>query len=183
MNRRTVPFVALALSALFLTSCAGYRAVLAPASPAPGTKVAWPGTAFSEVRAYCYDYTAESDPSFFIAGRMHEGVMDSRGVKLTPAQTIRLLAMLTVSKEKQDRTPCYKPHHAFVFYDAAGKPVAVFEMCFGCNRFRETPDGLPEYVDTPGLWSLCEELNLPLGKGNKFYTDACNAGRAAAAAR
>ncbi len=162
-----------------LSSCVTYNGVGAKAAPAPGTKVAWPGMVFAEVRAFCYDYTAEEPKSFFINGRMHRGVMDADGVKLTADQTQRLVAALTVSQGKQSRTPCYKPHHAFVFYDASGKVVAVFEMCFGCNKFVETPNGLPEYVDTPALFALCQELRLPLGTGNKFYTDACTAGRAA----
>lgn len=179
MNFRShLPLVSL-LCALALPACSSYRSVFAPPSPATGTKVNWPGVPFSEVRAYCYDYTAEESPSFFTKGRMHKGVMDPQGVKLTTAQTGRLLAALTVSHPKQDRTPCYKPHHAFVFYDKGGKVAAVFEMCFGCNRFVETPDGAPEYIDKAALWTLCQELGLPTGVGNKFYTDACNAGRAA----
>lgn len=173
-------FLPLVLCALMLPACASYRSVFAPPSPAVGTKVSWPGVPFSEVRAYCYDYTAEEQPSFFIQGRMHRGVMDPRGAKLNEAQTKKLLAAVTVSQPKQDRTPCYKPHHAFVFYDTAGKVAAVFEMCFGCNRFVETPAGAPEYIDKNALWSLCQELGLPTGVGNKFYTDACNAGRQAA---
>ncbi len=162
-----------------LSSCV-YFGVNAPPAPAPGTKVAWPGVKFSEVRAYCYDYTAEKSRSFFVDGRMHRGVMDPKGVKLTAAQTDRLLAALTTSRAKQERTPCYKPHHAFVFYDGSGKAAAVFEMCFGCNKFEETPEGLPEYVDYAGLWNLCRELGLPLGVGNEFYTEACRRGRIAA---
>lgn len=162
---------------LALASCTSYFGVGARPTPAPGTKVSWPGVAYQEVRAYCYDYTAEKSGSFFVEGRMHRGVMDPKGVKLSAEQTQRLVAALTVSHDKQSRTPCYKPHHAFVFYDAAGKPAAVFEMCFGCNKFVETPDGLPEYVDTPALWNLCRELGLPLGEGNAFYTEACSRGR------
>lgn len=172
------PLIALAVVALCLPSCV-YFGVNAPAVPPPGTQVkGWPGKTFSEVRAYCYDYTAEEKRSFFVDGRMHRGVMDPRGVALTPPQVIRLLNAITVSHDKQARTPCYKPHHAFVFIDAQGKSAGVFEMCFGCNKFRETPDGLPEYIDTPALRALCEELRLPLGDGNKFYTDACARGRA-----
>jgi hypothetical protein len=169
-----------AFASLWLTGCANYREVFAPPSPAVGTRLTWPGVSFAEVRAYCYDYTAEEGVSFFINGRMHRGVMDPKGVKLSTDQTRRLMDALTVSRDKQDRTPCYKPHHAFVFYDAAGKVAAVFEMCFGCNKWVETPNGLPEYIDTPALWTLCQELGLPTGVGNKFYTDACNRGRAAA---
>lgn len=184
MKFRTQLFALAALVALPMSSCV-YRTVFAPASPAPGMKVAWPGVAFSEVRAYCYDYTAEEQVSFFINGRMHKGVMNPQGVKLNDAQTKMLLTAITVSRPKQDRTPCYKPHHAFVFYQKDGKDkgdgkvVAVFEMCFGCNRWVETPDGAPEYIDKAALWSLCQELGLPTGVGNKFYTDACNTGRAA----
>ncbi|MEZ0275959.1 MAG: hypothetical protein ACAH88_13720 [Roseimicrobium sp.] len=165
------------LLALSLPSCV-YFGVNAPPKPAPGTQVqGWPQAAFTEVRGYCYDYTAEDDSSFFVNGRMHRGVLDAKGVKLSPPQVIRLLNAITTSHGKQARTPCYKPHHAFVFYDATGRSVAVFEMCFGCNKFQETPDGLPEYVDTPALYTLCQELGLPLGQGNAFYTEVCSRGK------
>jgi hypothetical protein len=164
----------LALTAL-VTSCGSvsYFGVGAAPSPTPGTVVKWPGKPFSEVRAYCYDYTAEKEGSFFINGRMHTGVMDPKGVKLSATQVQRLLAALTTSQAKQARTPCYKPHHAYVFYGQAGEVVALFEMCFGCNKFLETPDGLPEYIDTGALYQLTGELGLPLGEGNAFYTNAC----------
>jgi hypothetical protein len=180
MTFRTLPLMLSAVCALILPACSNHLAVFAPPSPAVGTKVSWPGVPFSEVRAYCYDYTAEESPSFFVNGRMHKGVMDPRGAKLSAEQTKKLLAAVTVSQPKQDRTPCYKPHHAFVFYDQGGKVAAVFEMCFGCNRWVETPGGAPEYIDKAALWALCQELGLPTGVGNKFYTDACNAGRRAA---
>lgn len=165
---------ALTVSTL-LASCSTvpYFGVGATPSPAVGTVVKWPGTPFTEVRAYCYDYTAEKEGSFFINGRMHKGVMDPKGVKLTPAQVTTLTDALTTSQDKQARTPCYKPHHAYVFYGAKGEVVAVFEMCFGCNKFEETPDGLPEYVDTGALYKLTGDLGLPLGEGNAFYTNAC----------
>ena len=156
-----------------LPSCIAYRGVGASASPAPGTHVSWPNVAFTEVRGYCYDYTAESDFSFLINGRMHQGVMNPKGAKLSPAQTKRLLEALTVSRPKQERTACYKPHHAFLFFNAKGQVVASFEMCFGCNKFTATPGGVPEYIGYSELYQLCKELGLPLGKGNKFYTDAC----------
>ncbi|CAN5885270.1 hypothetical protein BH11VER1_BH11VER1_05990 [soil metagenome] len=161
------------LCAISLSSCAPYAKVFAPASPAPGTRVSWPNVAYTEVRGYCYDYTAEKKSSFFIDGRMHAGVKDAAGVKLSPGQVKRLLTALTVSHDKQKRTACYKPHHAFVFYDAKGKPVAVFEMCFGCNKFVATPGGVPEYIDYIDLANLTQELGLPFGNGNPFYTEAC----------
>lgn len=171
--RLPIPAVLFAAFVLCLPSCV-YFGVNAPPKPAPGMQVqGWPGKPFAYVKAFCYDYTAEKERSFFVDGRMHTGVMDPNGVKLTPAQVVKLMNAITVSHGKQDRTPCYKPHHAFVFYDAKGQVVAVFEMCFGCNKFRETPDGLPEYVDTPALQLLVQELGLPFGVGNAFYTEAC----------
>ena len=106
-------------------------------------------------------------------GTVVDPKMDPKGVKLSPAQVRALMNAITTSHDKQMRTPCYKPHHAFVFYDAAGKVVGLFEMCFGCNKFVETPDGLPEYVDTAALQGLVQELGLPFGQGNDFYADAC----------
>lgn len=158
-----------------LASCAAvpYLGVGAAPSPAVGTEVKWPGKAFTEVRAYCYDYTAEKEGSFFINGHMHKGVQDPKGVKLSPSQVTTLVDALTTSQDKQARTPCYKPHHAYVFYGAQGEVVALFEMCFGCNKFVETPYGLPEYVDTGALYKLTGDLGLPLGEGNAFYTEAC----------
>ena len=161
---------------LSLTSCENAFHRFASASPTPGTVVKWPGVAFSEVRAFCYDYTQESSPSFFINGRMHKGVMNPKGVKMNASQVNRLMPLITTSQPRGPRTPCYAPHHAFVFYDAQGKVVAWFEMCFGCNQQRAHPGGVPEYVDREALWQLTGELGLPLGKGNKFYTEACRSG-------
>ena len=163
------------LLSLMMCSCEGYRHKFAGPSPAPGTVVNWPGMAYDEVRAYCYDYTAEETETFLDPkiGRMHSGVMNRTGVKLNAAQTKQLMAAITVSQPKGERTPCYKPHHAFVFFNQ-GRPVAVFEMCFGCNRQKSYPAGTPEYIDRQALWDLTAELGLPLGKGNAFYTEACH---------
>lgn len=158
------------LGAVLLSSCQ-----TAP-SPAPGTRVNWPGVSFKEVRGYCYDYTAESRSSFWADGRMHKGVLDPKGVKLSPAQVQRLLADITVSQPEQDRSSCYKPHHAFVFFDAKGQVAAVFEMCFGCNQFVATPPGVPAYINYTDLYQLTHDLGLPLGTGNQFYAEVCRGG-------
>lgn len=171
MNPQKLLLVAAALCAAVLSSCQS----TAP-SPAVGTRVNWPGVAFKEVRAYCYDYTAEWRSSFWAEGRMHQGVMDPKGVKLSSAQVKRLMDIVTTSAPASERRGCYKPHHAFMFFDGQGKVVAVFEMCFGCNRFVATPGGVPEYIDKAALYQLTHDLGLPLGVGNKFYTDACRGG-------
>jgi len=172
----------LALICLFfstLTSCQYHVRKFAGENPPAGTVVQWPQAQYDEVRAYCYDYTAEKSRSFLNNGRIHAGVMDPSGVKLSREQVGRLVQAITVSQPKSARTPCYAPHHAFVFY-SQGRAVAVFEMCFGCNQFEGHPGGLPEYIDTQALWTLCKELNLPLGRGNEFYTNVVREYRKAA---
>jgi hypothetical protein len=171
MASHKVPLFIAALGAVVLSSCQS----TAP-SPAPGTRVNWPGVAFKEVRAYCYDYTAEWRNSFWADGRMHKGVMDPKGVKLSPAQVKRLLDAITISQPAMEQRTCYKPHHAFMFFDEKGKVVAVFEMCFGCNQFVATPPGVPKYINKIALYQLTHDLGLPLGVGNKFYTDVCRGG-------
>ena len=98
---------------------------------------------------------------------MHKGVMDPKGVKLSAAQVKRLLTAITVSQPAQARTNCYKPHHAFVFFDAKGRVAAVFEMCFGCNQFVATPPGTPEYIDTTDLYRLAHELGSAARNGKR----------------
>lgn len=166
------------VTALSLSSCEHYMHRFAGPNPAPGTRVNWPGVAFDEVRAYCYDYTAEHTSTFYNlqTAHMHRGVMDPHGVKMTKDQIARLMDGITISQPKGDRTACYAPHHAFMFFNK-GRPVAVFEMCFGCNRQTSFPAGTPEYVNRESLYYLTRELGLPLGVGNPFYTNACRAGR------
>jgi hypothetical protein len=156
---------------LGLSSCANHFRKFAPAHPAPGTSTNWPGKPFAYVKAYCYDYTA-GPTSFMHEGKMHPAVMDPEGVRLSADQVKRLLRAATISQPKATRTPCYAPHHAFVFYTEKGETVAVFEMCFGCNSQQFYPPGGPEYVDRQALWDLTGELGLPLGKGDLFYRDA-----------
>jgi hypothetical protein len=175
MTFRSANLAAAALALLMLASCAGNSRFSPDASPAPGTRVNWPGVSFAEVRGFCYDYTAELARHFFVNGRMHKGVLDPKGVKLTKAQTKRLLDDITVSQPKASAGGCYKPHHAYVFYDAGGKVVAVFEMCFACNEYVATPEGLPRYINRSDLWLLTQDVGLPVGTGNQFYTDTVRA--------
>ena len=177
MTFRSILSAAAALAMMLLASCAGNSRFSPGPSPEPGTRVNWPGVPYTEVRGYCYDYTAELSRHIFVGERMHKGVMDPKGVKLTKAQTQRLLDAITISQPKAYAGGCYKPHHAYVFYDASGKKVAVFEMCFACNEYVSTPDGLPRYINRTALWQLTKDVGLPLGTGNQFYTDACRAGK------
>ena len=161
------------------SNCQYHVRKFAAENPPAGTQSQWPPAQYDEVRAYCYDFQADISRSFLHHDRMHAGVMDPKGIKMSADQIDRLVKSVSISQPKSARTPCYAPHHAFVFY-SKGAPVAVFEMCFGCNQFKGYPGaGLPEYVNTPELYRICQELNLPLGTGNKFYADAVKAYRQA----
>jgi hypothetical protein len=154
---------AAATSVLF-SNCAGTR----PATP--GQPVAWPPVSYKTVRAFAYDCDAEHGVSFWKRhGRMHKGVLNAPGVVLSPSQVQRLLGDVTVAKPLDDRKPCYVPHHAFVFYDAADQPVATLEICFTCRRFDATPRGLPEQIGYDIPWTILKELNVPAERDKRFY--------------
>jgi len=163
------------LLSLLMRSCEGYRHKFAGPSPAPGTVVNWPGMAYDEVRAYRHDHTAEETETFLDPriGRMHSGVMDRKGVKLNAAQTKQLMAAITRSRSRRAAARRATSRTMRLCSSGKGHPVAVFEMCFGCNRQKSYPAGTPEYIDRQALWDLTAELGLPLGKGNAFYTEAC----------
>ncbi|HEX4630311.1 MAG TPA: hypothetical protein VH188_05045 [Chthoniobacterales bacterium] len=70
---------------------------------------------------------------------------------------------------------CYNPHNAFVFYDAAQRPVAYLELCFSClgNRAQPSiPSPFPNYLS---LAAIFEELKLPMGpyKTANAFKRAC----------
>jgi hypothetical protein len=59
---------------------------------------------------------------------------------------------------------CYLPHNAFVFYDAAGKPVAFYEICFSCLRHRSDLNGVESgNADFPALAAIFSAHRLPFG--------------------
>lgn len=167
MHRHTfLKLTAASLTGAVLPSC-----VSSTTAPVTGVPVVWPGRIFASVKAFVYDCDADKSVSFFQAdGRQHQGVIGS-GVTLNPAQVRRLLGTLTLATPRQHRTACYVPHHAFVFYDSAGQPVAHAEVCFNCTLVKSTPAGLPPNVDFAALWDLLQESGVPTGPGRQFYKD------------
>jgi hypothetical protein len=143
---------------LLLTSC-----VLAAAS--------WPGRSYVEVRGYTYNSKSglaakdSNSPSQDIIrkGKLSSTVTNKAGALLSPAQVERLIQAITGEHAKHFSARCFKPHHAFVFYDTAGKPVAWVEVCFECQNLEMSPhDPGHSYEDMDALYDLCEELKLPL---------------------
>ena len=158
------------ITALLLASCASTRSQPGPAYGSP--PVSWPKQPYTTVRAFAYDCDADVSRDFVQpGGRLAKGVLNPPGAVLSPAQVQQLQTAITVPQPESMRTPCYAPHHAFVFYDASGKPVAHLEICFTCNKHRAFPAGLPAYIDMQTLAKIVHELGLPLGKGHDFYSD------------
>jgi hypothetical protein len=130
--------------------------------------------AIHEVRAYVYDYTQEKKSHITIDGRLHKGVINKGGVKLSPDQKERLnkaIAKQPLPKKIQPLADCYWPHHGFVFYDKEGKILAHAEVCLQCNRHRGYKIlELSPYWDLREISKLIKELKLPILKGNEEYT-------------
>jgi len=153
-----------------LASCASTKSQPGPAYGSP--PVVWPKQPYTSVRAFAYHCDADVSRAFMQPGmRYAKGVLNAPGAELSPTQVRRLQTAITVPQTESMRTPCYAPHHAFVFYDAAGKPVAHLEICFMCNKHRAFPSGLPAYIDMQTLATIIKELGVPLGQGRDFYKD------------
>ena len=152
------------MAGAFLSSCAS--------APVSGVPVAWPPAKFASVRAFVYDCDADKTVSFFQKdGATHRGVINGQGALLSETQVRRLMPALTTETVRKHRTACYLPHHAFLFYDAAGRVVAHTEICFTCTIQRSSPVGLPEHINFQAVWDLLRELGVPCGAGSQFYKD------------
>ncbi len=128
----------------------------------------WPGVPYTEVRAFVWDakipvlvhsnHLIREDLSFV------DGVLNPDGALLNASQVKRLLAAHARRLKTETKAGCYYPHNAFVFFDAARKPVAYLEVCFDCTGSRTVPQdeqsGHPDYY---ALAELCAELKLPFG--------------------
>jgi hypothetical protein len=162
-------------SAFLKAACAALPAVVfssCSSTPPSSPGTPWPPVAFKTVRAFVYDCEAEHGVSFFQShGRMHKGVLNAPGALLSPSQVHRLLSDANAGKPLDKRKPCYVPHHAFVFYDAAEKPVATLEICFTCRRFIATPPGLPVQIGYETPWAILKELNVPADRNQGYYRD------------
>ncbi len=153
-------------SAAALTGCT-------TTAPSSGAGAAWPPVPYQTVRAFVYDCEAEHNNMGFWHkdGAMHSGVLNAPGTALSATQVKRLLATANTPAPLDHYKPCYVPHHAFVFYDAADKPVATLEVCFMCRRHTATPAGTPEHIDYGALWSLLHELKVPAERGQNYYRE------------
>ena len=150
-----------ALLALFC--CAGMTLAIELSDPA-----------IHEVRAYVYDYTQEKKSHITINGRLHKGVINKAGFKLSPDQIKRLtkaIAKQPVPERILPLADCYWPHHGFVFYDKEGQILAHAEVCLQCKRHRGYNIlELSFYWNLRDIKKLIGELKLPIFKGDEKYT-------------
>lgn len=132
----------------------------------------WLPREIHEVRAYVYDYTQEDENlSLLKNGKLHKGIINDGGSKLSEDQVARLKDAIRSSKERIPGAFCYMPHHGFVFFDKDGKAMGHIELCFQCGNVASSPKGLPEREwNWNELGTLLEELKIPILKEDKEYT-------------
>jgi hypothetical protein len=125
----------------------------------------WPAARFAEVRAYAWP-TKMIDHVILPGMKLREGALNPNGTVLKADQVKRLQKAITIESERQlPAAGCHIPHNAFVFYDAAGKPVAYLEVCFGCGSQASGPRPRKGHVHLNFMAAavMFEEMKLPLG--------------------
>ena len=132
----------------------------------------WLPREIHEVRAYVYDYTQEKgNEALLKAERLHRGIINKGGAKLSDEQVERLKNALRSSKERVPGAFCYLPHHGFVFYDKKGSAMGHIELCFQCGNVDSSPKGLPEREwDWKEMRKLLQELKVPIFNKDEDYT-------------
>lgn len=124
----------------------------------------WPKIEFTEVKAYAWPGSLEVEEVVLPEMKLREGVLNREGAVLTAAEVKALTAAVTGKHKATPIAGCYSPHNAFVFYDAAKKPVAFVEICFTCLGKRIEPAGAAEHIDFNALAHLFTAHQLPLGR-------------------
>ena len=132
----------------------------------------WLPREIQDIRAYVYDYTQEKGNSMLLKdARLHKGVINVGGTKLSDNQVKRLKNAMRSSKERVPGAFCYHPHHGFVFYDKKGRAMGHIELCFQCGNVDSSPKGLSKVEwDWKVMRKLLEELKIPILKKDADYT-------------
>jgi hypothetical protein len=122
----------------------------------------WPGVAYSEVRGYAYNKRGLVGTSILRKGRLAPSVINKRGVVLTAEQTQRVILAVT-GRTPGIREPeyCFQPHHAFIFYDTAKKPVAWVELSSVCGSAEASPRPNGPPINVLALDAIVKKLKLP----------------------
>lgn len=119
----------------------------------------WPGVKYTEIRAYAWPKSVETDKVINQGVKLHRDVSNPDGARLSVDQEARLLAAIGSEHTPHRVAACYNPHHLFVFYDGE-KPVAYYEVCFSCGGFEFSPQGAAKWNDMVALATIFDELKL-----------------------
>ncbi len=123
----------------------------------------WPGVQFTEVRAFAWPKDDDTKAVILENMTLKSGAINPVGAVLTPEQTKALISAVTGKSPDYLFKGCYEPHNAFVFYDAAKKPVAFVEICFTCFSHRITPKVTATRLDLVALAAIFDAQKLPMG--------------------
>ncbi len=137
----------------------------------------FPGVPFAEVRAYAYHFDGKYRLNDAVPGCRpgEDGLLAKDGTLcpsvvlpaayLTRLQVERLVDLFRHPDQETVHVHCGgDPHHAFVFYDASGLPVAEITVDLSCGMWwaRPLPAGtVPSmYANEKPMRQLCRELDL-----------------------
>jgi hypothetical protein len=141
--------------------------------PAPRARTAFPKVRFQTVDAHAYRYWDPLPPSILAAFPgcdEHALAGDGRlcpsatlpAKRLSAAQAAELLELVALP-DPRFRFRCdFDPHHAFVFRDTEGRPVAELQVCFGCGEWMLDDEGPRPFQNGAfaRLAALCRDLEL-----------------------
>lgn len=133
-----------------------------------GAAEKWPGTQFTEVRAYAWPHDRYTRAVILPDKSLKPGVSNPDGALLTPKQVRQTIAAVTGKYPRQPRMACYHPHNALMFFDAGKEPVAFVEICFGCLRHKTWPESEVEFPDFLSLARIFAVHRLALGEYPDF---------------
>jgi hypothetical protein len=127
----------------------------------------WPGVEYAYVRGYLFrgDFPGETD--ILVDGQINRTV--EKIVPVSPKQVTRLTSAFRKEEENEAISMCYEPHHAFIFFDTVGQPVARMNVCFECSFVECNPDPpTGKTWNIAALLPICRSIGLPV-RGDKAY--------------
>lgn len=135
----------------------------------------WPGVNYTSAKVFLYNldnqlygqYQALKDgvPNFTLLGE---------GTNLDAQQVKQLEAVLNEDTRvlNEGLSKCYEPHHAVFFYDANGKIVAGFDVCFLCEGIRFYPAKQYKSEVTKYTDAMTKNAQKQLESIKKIFTTA-----------
>jgi hypothetical protein len=132
----------------------------------------WPTNSYVEVKAYVFNLESHMDVQFLNGTNLSADVFNKEGSHLNQTQVKELLKAITGKHTEHMVAACYNTHHAFVFFDSNGKPIASFEICFECSNYLWQPQQNSNkyiYADVKSVWKVVQELGLPIYNKDEDY--------------